>query len=136
MDVTCPCGATFQTGDRRRKYHSPTCAERYRKRRQRGGEVVDLPPSSGEQPAAGAGPVAVATARELSEAGRLDTALGQACMAMARRLDQPGVDTGSALAAVASRLESLLASATKGVGKPTAPQQLRDELAERRARHG
>jgi hypothetical protein len=55
---------------------------------------------------------------------------------MARRLDMPGVDTGSALAAVAARLEGLLTSATRGAGKPTAPQQLRDELADRRAKHG
>lgn len=90
------------------------------------------------QPSAGddtLGSVATATARELTEVGRLDSALGQVCMTMAHRLDQPGVDTGSALAAVAARLELLLAAATKGAGKPTAPQQLRDELAERRAKH-
>lgn len=130
MDVTCPCGTAFQAKNPRARY----CSDRCRKRRQRGGQVVDLPPLSDDRP--GAGPVATATARELTEANRLDSALGQACMAMARRLDSPGVDTGSALAAVASRLESLLASATRGAGKPTAPQQLRDELAERRTRHG
>lgn len=131
MDVTChSCGTSFQAKRANAKY----CSERCKKRGQRGAEVVELPPQSAPQPPA-PGAVATATARELTEAGRLDSALGQACMAMARRLDNPGVDTGSALASVAARLESLLASATKGAGKPTAPQQLRDELAERRAKH-
>jgi hypothetical protein len=138
MDVTCPCGTTFKAKSPRAKYcPGKPCAERYRKRRQRGGGadvVVELTQVVGDTPALGS--VAAATERELTEAGRLETALGQACMAMANRLDRPGVDTGSALAAVASRLESLLASATKGAGKPTSPQQLRDELAERRAKHG
>jgi hypothetical protein len=130
MDVTCSCGTTFQAKNPRARY----CSDRCRKRRQRGGTVVELPTPDGE-PESKPGPVAEATARELEAVGRLDTALGQACMTMARRLDLPGVDTGSALAAVASRLESLLTSATRGAGKPTAPQQLQDELAERRSKH-
>jgi hypothetical protein len=130
MDVTCVCGTVFQARNPRAKF----CSDRCRKRRQRGGDVITLPDPATDQPPQGS--VATATERELTEAGRLETALGQACMAMANRLDRPGVDTGSALAAVASRLESLLASATKGAGKPTSPQQLRDELAERRAKHG
>jgi hypothetical protein len=132
MDVTCSCGTTFQAKSPRARY----CSDRCRKRRQRGGaDVVELktePAANEERPL---GPVAAATSRELTEAGRLDSALGQACMAMAHRLDRPGVDTGSALASVAARLESLLTAATKGVAKATSPQQLRDELAERRARH-
>jgi hypothetical protein len=63
---------------------------------------------------------------------RLDTSLGQMCLALARRLDNPGVDTGSAMAAVAARLDDLRAKATKGTGGATAPQQLADELAARR----
>jgi hypothetical protein len=133
MDVTCSCGTTFEAKNPRARY----CSDRCRKRTQRGGAgvVVELTQATaGDAPTPG--PVASATERELSEVNRLDTALGQACMAMAHRLDRPGVDTGSALAAVAARLESLMASATKGVAKATSPQQLRDELAERRAKHG
>ena len=137
MDVTCPCGTTFQARNPRAKYCSDRCRKRGQRGQRAGGAVVELPtsPADGDE-APKLGPVAAATARELEQVGRLDTALGQACMAMARRLDLPGRDTGSALAAVAARLESLLATATKGAGKPTAPQQLRDELAERRVKHG
>lgn len=126
MDVTCTCGTVFQARSAKARY----CSDRCRKRKGKADAVVELLALTADEP----GPVAEATARELIEAGRLDTALGQACMAMAHRLDRPGVDTGSALAAVAARLEGLLASATKGVGKPTAPQMLRDELAERRTK--
>ena len=78
-----------------------------------------------------------ATREALGAAGRLDTPLGQACLVLARRLDDPGLDTGSAVAAVAGRLESTLAAATKGAAvAATAPQRLRDEVAERRRRHG
>jgi hypothetical protein len=72
--------------------------------------------------------------RELEDAGQLDTSLGQMCLALARRLDNPGVDTGSAMASVAARLDDLKTKATRGTGSATAPQQLRDELALRRAR--
>lgn len=130
MDVTCTCGVTFQAKSPRAKY----CSDRCRKRRQRGGQVVALnvEPVS-DVPAKGG--VEVATIRELELAERLDSALGQACVTLARRLDSPGVDTGSAVAAVAGRLESMLAAATKGAAKSTSPQQLRDELAARRAKH-
>jgi len=131
MDVTCPCGTAFQAKSSRARY----CSDRCRKRRQRGGSVVELPAAEVDEQDS-IGPVAKATASELDEAGRLDSALGQTCMALARRLDRPGVDTGSAIAAVAARLEALLTAATKGAGKATAPQQLRDELAERRVKHG
>lgn len=136
MEVTCPCGTTFEARDRRRKYHSPTCSERYRKRRQRGGQVVELPAVPTPDANDVATGVLAATARELTEAGRLDTALGQACLTLARRLDSPGVDTGSAMASVAARLDDLLAKATKGAGKATSAGQMADELAERRAKHG
>lgn len=126
MDVTCTCGTVFQARSAKARY----CSDRCRKRKSKA-DVVELASTSTTL-----GPVAAAARRELEGAGRLDTALGQACMALAGRLDLPGVDTGSALAAVAARLELMLASATKGTGKPTAPQQLQDELAERRARHG
>ena len=62
--------------------------------------------------------------------------MGQAALVLARRLDDPGLDTGSAVAAVARQLEAVLATATKGAASSTAPDQLRDELAERRAKHG
>jgi hypothetical protein len=131
MDVTCPCGATFQAKNRRAKY----CSDRCRKRAQRTGDVVEIAPASGGDETPEIGPVEEATIRTLDQVDRLETPLGRACVVLARRLDNAGVDTGSALASVAGRLESTLAAATRGTGGANSPQQLRDELAERRAKH-
>ena len=73
------------------------------------------------------------TRAALTEAGRIETPMGQACLALAHRIDFPGLDTGSALAALVARLESSLAVATRGAGATSAPNALRDELAARRA---
>jgi hypothetical protein len=132
MDVQCAvCGTTFSARNRKAKY----CSDRCRKRKDRGGKVVELPsaPSESEDRR---GPVEWATVTELVEAGKLDTVLGQTCLALARRVDRPGLDTGSSLATVAERLRVMLAEATRGTGKASAPQSLQDELAERRKRHG
>lgn len=128
MEVTCTCGETFMAKDRRARY----CSDRCRKRAQRAGEVVELPVTP--EPS-GQGANEAATVRDLEAAGRLDTYLGQACVTLARRLDRPGVDTGSAVAAVAARLDDLMTKATRGAGAASAPQQYADELAKRRARH-
>ena len=132
MDVTCTCGVTFQAKSPRAKF----CSDRCRKRRQRGGDVVPIAASAPVDDDSSPGAVERVTIRELEDAGRLDTTLGQTCRALARRLDAPGVDTGSAMAAVARELKATLAEATRGTAKATSPQQLRDELAERRQRHG
>src|SRR4051812_17494216 len=114
MDVTCSCGTTFAARNPRARY----CSDRCRKRGQRGGVVVELPTDA---PAPAQGAVEAATRRELEDVDRLDTSLGQMCLALARRLDNPGVDTGSAMAAVAARLDDLKTKATKGTGSATAP---------------
>ena len=130
VDVTCTCGAVFQARSSRARY----CSDRCRKRRQRGGGVVQQLPLTPDTPEFG--PVATTTMRDLAAVDRLDTPLGWSCVQLARRLDSPGMDTGSAMAAVAARLEATLASATRGLGRASSPQQLRDELSERRQRHG
>lgn len=128
MKVTCTCGTEFEARSAKARY----CSDRCRKRKGKAdAQVVGLPP-----PAPDLGPVTVATIAELRDAGRFETALGQACIALAHRLDHPGLDTGSAVASVAGRLETMLTTATKGTAKATSPQQLRDELAARRAKHG
>lgn len=135
MDVTCPCGTTFQAKSARAKY----CSDRCRKRSQRSGEVVPLPTTTtaaGPEPAPPMGPVLASTIKDLTDAGRLDTTLGQVCLALARRVDSPGMDTGSSFRSVVQELKVTLAEATRGTGKATAPQQLQDELAARRAAHG
>lgn len=137
MVITCvSCGSSFDAKNARAKY----CSERCRKRVQRGGKVLELPAggraddgpvSEGER----LGPVAAATHAALTEADRVGTPLGAAALALAARLDQPGTDTGSAVAALARQLEATLESATRGAGSASAPDQLRDELAARRAKH-
>ena len=115
------------------------CSDRCRKRKGKA-DVVDLPaadaeaetPSSAPEP----GPVEAATAAELTEAGKFESALGQACIVLARRLDSSTFENGGALATLAARLETTLATLTKGAGKKTSPQGLRDEVAERRAARG
>lgn len=132
--VTCAaCGAGFDAARKNAKY----CSDRCRKRGQRGAEVVELPADAGVSADVGLvprGSVELATYRELEQAGRLETTLGQTCLTLARRLDFPGVDTGSAVSSVAGRLDDLMAKALKGTKAATAPQQLGDELAARRQR--
>jgi hypothetical protein len=62
---------------------------------------------------AGVGTVQTAVTAELELAGRLSSALGQASLALARRIDS-GEDNGSALAACARQLALTLESATRG----------------------
>ncbi len=77
------------------------------------------------------------TVVELERVGRLNTALGQAAVLLARRLDGSSRDTGSAVAALARQLQATLAAATANVGDEASPlDRARDELAARRARRG
>lgn len=131
MKVTCTCGTEFEARSAKARY----CSDRCRKRKNKGAEIVELAASKAALGESDSGPVESATARELADSDRLETALGQACLTLARRLDNPGLDTGSAMSAVAGRLEAMLAAATRGAAKATSPQQLRDELAARRAKH-
>lgn len=136
MRATCQrCGEAFEAKHPRAKW----CSERCRKAVQRGADVVNLrdddpigESGSEVQP----GPVYERALAELRAAGRDDTWAGQAALVLAARLDNAGRDTGSAVAAVQRQLSTAMAEALKGAGAATAPGQLRDELAERRAAHG
>lgn len=78
--------------------------------------------------------LSAAVRRELEEADRLDTALGQAVLGLAERLES-GVDTGSAVASLTRELRATLAEAVAGARVASSPlAQMRDELAERRRR--
>jgi hypothetical protein len=124
------CGTVYEAKRKTSRYCSSGC----RARKSLGAEVVELPPpTAGENEG---GPCYAATLRSLTEASRHDTPLGAAALALARRIDSPGLDTGSALASLVGRLETTLATAMKGAGAATAPGQLKDELAARRAAHG
>ena len=135
-EVVCVCGKTFATRSNRARY----CSDRCRKRAQRsgGGEVVELPAKVGQvegSSLAQAGPVELATVEALTAADRLETPHGAMALSLARRMDEPGLDTGSALAAVSRQLDAILTVALRGAGAASAPQQLQDELAARRAKH-
>lgn len=148
MERACDvCGVAYVAKRAASRY----CGERCRKRAQRTGKVTPLkqaakprgkrapaePVAGGVEPAAaGPGAVEAATLEILEAAGRLSTPLGQAALVLARRLDRPGLDTGSAIAGVARQLEATLTAALRGSGAAAGPQKLRDELAERRRKHG
>jgi hypothetical protein len=121
--VCAVCGSGFETKSPAGKY----CGERCKKRAQRGPKltVVELPvapPSADASPPAKTdanpnskdGPVTAATRKELDEAGRLDTALGQAALFIAQRIDFVGLaDTGSGVAALLKEHRTALAEAVK-----------------------
>lgn len=77
-----------------------------------------------------------ATRQALAEMSALDRPLGAAAVVLARRVDNPGMDTGSAIAAVTRQLEATLSAATRTSVSATAPGKLQDELAARRATRG
>ena len=130
MERPCDiCGTKYAAKRATSRYCSAKC----RMRASRGAKPAS---SFVATPRADIGPVEAATMAELRLVGRLDASLGQQCIALARRLDEPGSDTGSAMASVSRELRATLGEAKRGAGSATAPQQLRDELAERRVRHG
>jgi len=94
--------------------------------------VSSLPAAEDEGP----GPVTVAVLAELTKAERAETSLGQAALALARRVDI-GRDTGAGLASLVKQLEATTNSATADVKSASTPlDQARDQLAERRAARG
>jgi hypothetical protein len=92
------------------------CSSRCAKRAQRMGlsrsaaepAVVAVVPS-------GAGAVEAAVRGALEAAGRLSTPLGEVALVLAHRMDAPGGESGSALAAVAKQLTMTLTAATSDV---------------------
>lgn len=72
-----------------------------------------------------------AVTRELTVAGRQDTSLGRAAVALARRIDASTAVMG--FAAMVKQLEGTMKAALAGVEKAESPvAQMRDELAARR----
>ena len=129
------CGVVYEAKRRTSKY----CGAKCRVKASRGyvttpelANVVALGtvvPAEPEQ-----GPTYAATLRELTEAERHDTALGEAALVLARRVDG-GRDTGAGLAALVKQLEATLRSATSGAtDEASALDKARDELAARRAK--
>jgi hypothetical protein len=138
MEKECPgCGQTFTAARANAKY----CSERCKKRCQRGSgaQVVELKAkpdrpatkAKAEEPAGNIGSVEAAAIKTLTDAGRLNSVMGQAALVLARRLDATTVDTGSAVASVVKQLELALDAATAGAMQAADPV---DELRNRRDR--
>ena len=126
MEVTCTCGTKFQARSAKARY----CSDRCRKRKGKTEAATEAPAVRPR------GPIELAAASELAAAGRLNTTVGQQCLTLARRLDWPSFETGSGLASVSRELSSRMSEAMRGGGAASAPQQIRDELAERRVHRG
>lgn len=131
MRRTCEvCPNEFDAKRASAKY----CSERCKKRAQRrpGGtkaaKVLPLPPEQPDAPVSG---LMLATAVELEQAGRLETAAGQAVIALARRIDHSSAETGNALAALVREHRAALADAVRDAKQAADPL---DELRSRRER--
>lgn len=119
MDIPCQvCGKPFPAKRASARY----CGERCKKRAQRN---PGRPANGTPVPVGGlaqvspirdsVGRVAAMTERKLLDAGRLDTVMGAVALALAAKVDEPGLDTGSSLAAVARELDRCLEKALEGV---------------------
>lgn len=110
------CGKQFEAKRAGHRFCSVVC-------RKRGHRAVESRPSR---------PVSVeaATLRQLEAAGVVESALGQAALVLAARLDVAG-ESGATLAQLADKLRVTLDAATRQQGKVADPV---DELAERRRR--
>jgi hypothetical protein len=112
------CGRQFDAIRDTARFCSDTC----RKRQSRAGVVPALPENvvelgvvQADEPAPAAGTYA-ATLAELEACERADTPLGQAALALARRIDL-AADTGSGLASAVKALTETLAAATRGAAR-------------------
>lgn len=130
------CGTPYEAKRPSSKFCSGTC----RKRAQRGAST-ETPRTPAPMPLAapfGAqsdelGPVEAALVRQLTDVERHQSVLGQAALALARRVDI-GRDTGAGLAALVKQLEATVSAAVADVrGQQTPLDAARDELASRRA---
>lgn len=61
------------------------------------------------------------TEAALIEAGRIDTPLGAVAMTLAAKLDDPGLDTGSSIAALARQHQASLERALDGSQRVETP---------------
>ncbi len=111
------CGTEYEAQRRTSRYCSTRC-------RMRASRRIEAPVAA-ESP--GSGELVEALRRELADAGRLDTALGQQALALAVKLASP-FDTGSAMAAVSRELRAVREEALRGA------EQVADPLDELRLR--
>lgn len=114
---TCPvCGGEVASENKRALYCGNTCRAKASTARNLGLPAPaprSLTVVAVEERPTGPDSVASAVRAELADADRLDTALGQAALVLAERIDA-NLDTGSALAAAVKQLGVTLAVATAG----------------------
>lgn len=97
----------------------------------RGGSQTDSKPASKAAPTGPPAELVAATRKKLTDAGRLDTVLGQQALLLAQRLTEGRIDTGSSLASLSKELRAVMVDALEGTSRTVDPV---DELEERRAR--
>ncbi len=117
MRTCAACGGSLEGRPGKTRFCDPTC-------RKRGSRRPETPVAA-EAPDSGG--LFEALRRELAEAGRLETALGQQAIALAVKLSSP-FDTGSAMAAVSRELRAVREEALRGA------EQVADPLDELRLR--
>jgi hypothetical protein len=135
MQKSCAvCRKPFEAKRPAAKYCGQTCRQRAHRRPDAAAEskVLELPaePTSELAPAVG-GSVTAATVAELEAAGRLETALGQAAVALARRIDAGASEPGSSFASLVRQHGATLTEAVKDAKTAVNPL---DELKSRRER--
>lgn len=143
MEVRCVVdGRAFEAKRASAKY----CSERCKKRAQRDPSRVHVGPASGtaqplaavtrlaapeSSPAAGGG-VWRLTHDALDEVGRLNTVPGAIALALAQKLDDPGLDTGSSVAALARQLQLSMDRALDGAMVAKTPLENRRDQRDAR----
>lgn len=125
MQKTCECGTAFDAKRAAAKY----CSERCKKRAQRRPGGTERAPAKPAVPVTGE--LSISVLLELDAAGRADSAVGHAALALAARIDAAEGETGSALAAMVRELRATLAEALADGKREADPV---DELRTRRDR--
>lgn len=120
---SCACGCGRPSSS---KWFSEACRKRFA--RSGGAQVMPFVGQPDVPDADPDGSCRAATLAELVAAGREGSALGQAALVLARRIDA-NLDTGSALAGAVKQLEATLVAATKGA---QVQRTALDELRSRR----
>lgn len=126
------CGNSFEAKRAAAKYCGEVC--RKRAQRQPGGvkaaDVAPTPPAA-DEPSPEPGPTAAATTAELERADRLNTAIGQAALVLAKRIDASSTETGGSLASLVREHRATMAEALRDTDGQADPL---DELRTRRER--
>lgn len=111
------CGKSYVAKTSRSRFCSVKCRTAATRARQRGlpESIAPAQRSSVDEPA-GEGPQELATRMQLELAERFKSPLGQACMALARRIDSR-TDNGSGLSSLVRELRVTLDAALEGAAR-------------------